>query len=274
MDQTRQDHRKRGDRSLATKPLRTVLVMYSNVDNSLLLKLDALRVLIHTNKYDIITLTEIKPKHGTLPDPESLQINGYTLYLGDLANPDSWGVCCYVNDKLSSEIILTPEQYNDSVWVRLMVDDQSTCLVGCVYCSVSPVIARLYSKLHETLWEMADLPGYKGKIIMGDFNLNDIVWNPEPSVPDGLDEIAPEWLFIDCLQDTYLHQHVTQPIRFREGQRSTCDDLILTTDEGDMSDISYSPGIGKSDYNRLQFYLYTNISTVYLTKLIIVKRGR
>ena len=82
--------------------------MYSNADNPLLSKLDELRVLIHTNKYDIITLTEIKHKHGTLPDPESIQINGYTLYLGDLANTNSRGVCCYVNDKLSSEIILTP----------------------------------------------------------------------------------------------------------------------------------------------------------------------
>ena len=140
--------------------------MHSNVDNSLLSKLDELRVLIHTNKYDIITLTEIKPKHGTLPDPESLQINGYTLYLGDLANTNSRGVCCYVNDKLSSEIILTPGQYKDYVWVRLMVDDQSTCLVGCVYRSGSPVIAcNLDSKLHETLQEMADHPGYKRKII-------------------------------------------------------------------------------------------------------------
>ena len=132
LDQTRQDHRKSGDRLITTKPLSTVLVMYSNVDNSLLSKLDELRVLTHTNKYDIITLTEIKPKHGTLPDPESLQINGYTLYLGDLANTNSRGVCCYVNDKLSSEIILTPEQYNDSVWVRVMVDDQSN--LSCWLC--------------------------------------------------------------------------------------------------------------------------------------------
>ena len=106
---------------------------------------------------------------------------------------------------------------------------------------------------------MADLPGYKRKISTGDFNLNRIVWNPEPSVPDGLDASALERLFIDCLQDTYLHQHVTQPTRFREGQRLTCNDLILTTDEGDISDITYSPGIGKSDHIRLQFYLYTNI---------------
>ena len=84
LDQTRQDHRKSGDRLIATKPLNTVLVMSSNVDDSLLSKLDGLRVLIHTNKYDIITLTEIKPKHGTLPDPESLHISGYTLYLRGL----------------------------------------------------------------------------------------------------------------------------------------------------------------------------------------------
>ena len=70
----------------------TVLVMYSNVDNSPLSKLDELRVLIHTNNYDIITLTEIESKHDTLPDPESIQINGYTLYLEDLANTNYRGV--------------------------------------------------------------------------------------------------------------------------------------------------------------------------------------
>ena len=223
-----------------------------------------LRVLTHTKKYDIITLTEIKPKHGTLPDLESLQINGYTLYLGDLANINYRGICCYVSDKLSSEITLIPEQYNDSVWVRLMVDDQSTCLVSCVYRSSSPVIARtLDSKLHETLREMADLPGYKRKIIMGDFNQNRIVWNSEPLVPDGLDARAAEILFIDCLQDPYLHQHVTQPSRFREGQRPTCDDLILTTDEGDISNTTF---LGKSDHISIQFYLYTNIKRHYATR--------
>ena len=101
LDQTRHDHRKSGDRLITTKPLSTFLVMYSTVYNYLLSKLVELRVLTHTNQYYIITLTYIKPKHGTLPDPESLQINGYTLYLGDLVNTNSRGVCCYVNDKLS-----------------------------------------------------------------------------------------------------------------------------------------------------------------------------
>ena len=36
--------------------------------------------------------------------------------------------------------------------------------------------------------------------------------------------------------------------RFRERQRSTCDDLILTTDEGDISVITYSPDISNSDH--------------------------
>ena len=44
------------------------------------------------------------------------------------------------------------------------------------------------------------------------------------------------------------------------------EDLILTTDEGDISGITYSPGIGKSDHLRLQFYLYTNIRRHYTTR--------
>ena len=46
----------------------------------------------------------------------------------------------------------------------------------------------------------------------------------------------------------------------------SCDDLILTTDEGDISDIRYSPGIGKSDHIRLHFDLYTNIRRHYATR--------
>ena len=102
LDQTRQDHQKSRDSLITTKPLSRVLVMYRDVDNSLLSKLDELRLLTQTNIYNIITLTEIKPKHGTPPDPELLQINGYILYIGDLANPTNWGVCCYVNDKLNN----------------------------------------------------------------------------------------------------------------------------------------------------------------------------
>ena len=81
-----------------------------------------------------------------------------------------------------------------------------------------------------------------------------------------LDANVPERLFIDCLQDTYFHQHVTQSNIFREGQRQTCDDLILTTGEGDISDITNSPGIGKSDHIRLQIYLYTNIRRHCVTR--------
>ena len=57
-------------------------------------------------------------------------------------------------------------------------------------------------------------------------------------IPGDLHARAPERLFIDCIQGTYLHQNVSQPTRFREGHQPTCDDLILTTDEGDICDIT------------------------------------
>ena len=42
--------------------------------------------------------------------------------------------------------------------------------------------------------------------------------------------------------------------------------VILTIDEGDISDITYSPGIEKSDHIMLQFYLYTDIRKHYATR--------
>ena len=82
-------------------------------------------------------------------------------------------------------------------------------LVLLVVYTVVAIARTLDSKLNETLREMADPPGYKRKIIMCDFNVNSIVWNPEPSVPDGLDESASERLFIYCLQDAYLVTKLT-----------------------------------------------------------------
>ena len=46
--------------------------------------MNELRIRTHLNKYDIITLNEIKPKNGTTPDIRNLQLTGYNLHTNDL----------------------------------------------------------------------------------------------------------------------------------------------------------------------------------------------
>ena len=62
----------------------------------------------------------------------------------------------------------------------------------------------------------------------------------------------------DCL----LFQHVTRPTRFREGEAPNVLDLLLTNEEGMLTELQYLPGLGKSDHVVLSFQLacYTSPS--------------
>ena len=73
--------------------------MYSNIDNSILSKIDELRCKAADEKPDIIALTEIKPKHGNVPDTNTMNIVGYTLYTSNLEERPTRGVYIYVNNQ-------------------------------------------------------------------------------------------------------------------------------------------------------------------------------
>ena len=110
---------------------------------------------------------------------------------------------------------------------------------------------------------VANLPGYNMKVIVGDFNLNKIQWSPDPVLPDPVSENSAEFKFIECMRDTYLHQHITEPTRYREGNRPTCDDLLYTTYENNLSNLMYEALLGKSDHTTIICTLYTKIKLIH-----------
>ena len=114
----------------------------------------------------------------------------------------------------------------------------------------------------------SELTGYHSKIISGDFNLNKISWDPDPTTPDNLAPDSPEVKFVDCIRDTFLHQHITEPTRYRLGNRPTLDDLIFSTEENDIEDITYNPSIGLSDHITLQCKLKTKLKTAATNRTI------
>ena len=122
--------------------------------------------------------------------------------------------------------------------------------------------------LHLMLRQSAELPDYHSKIIAGDFNLNKISWNPDPIIPDNINPDSPEVKFIDYIRDTFYHQHITEPTRFRSGQQPTLDDLIFSTEDNDIEDITYNPSIGLSDHITLQCKIKTKLKTTASNRVI------
>ena len=104
------------------------------------------------------------------------------------------------------------------------------------------------------------------KIIVGDFNLNKITWSPDPELPALISENSAEYKFVECIRDTFMHQHITEPTRYREGNRPTCDDLLFSSYENNVSDLKYEAPMGRSDHVTITCTVNTNLKSTAVPK--------
>ena len=86
-------------------------------------------------------------------------------------------------------------------------------------------------------------------VIAGDFNYKEIDWVNE-FAPPSKDHQA---VFIEALQDCYLYQHVTEPTRHRQNEVPNLLDLILSSEESMIRDLTYHPPLGESDHVCIRF---------------------
>ena len=238
--------------------------MYSNIDNSILSKIDELRTKVALEKPDVIALNEIKPKNGRIPDPTTLNIPGYTLHLSDLDEPHTRGACIYVNNSFKSCSVSVPgHNFKDTISAKVTGKNNLNLLIQCLYRSGSPETALQHDdEMFKLLKETSLIPNYTKKIIVGDFNLNKISWSPDPSnpiLPTHISDNSPEVKFLECIRDSFYTQHISEPTRYREGNKPTCDDLILSSCETDISEITYNGSIGKSDHITINCNINTNL---------------
>ena len=61
--------------------------------------------------------------------------------------------------------------------------------------------------------------------------------------------------FLDTIQGCYLHQHVFQPTKYREGDDPGILELILGNEEGMVYNLTHHSGLGNSDHTCLKFHL-------------------
>ena len=132
----------------------------------------------------VIPITETKPKNGELPPKESLEIEGFDLFMSKhYDDPDTRGVVVYVKSGLNASHLDIEEcSFKDSIWLKIPTSDQDL-LLGCIYRSGSPNKAiPLDDSLHKMIKHMTLHAGYKNILIVGDFNHPGITWNPDPVI--------------------------------------------------------------------------------------------
>ena len=154
------------------------------------------------------------------------------------------GVCVYVKEKYDvDQVQCSNEEYKDAIWISIKsAGTTNKILVGCIYRSGTKTTAiELDPKLHSAIKDFSTKQGYDMKFLVGDFNLNNITWDPTPNIPDNLHETSPEYQFIEYigtrLFSTSTIQHVTEPTRYRERQRPTLDDLLFSTGDSSIENL-------------------------------------
>ena len=184
----------------------------------------------------------------------------------NLGKSGAHGICVYVCDSIpTAQVSIVNPLATEHLWLQIKLRGADNLLIGCVYKSPSVDPHQSVDKLVQLLQEVHRVhPSHL--LICGDFNLPQIDWSASFCPAS---ESHYSHIFLAAVHDSLLFQHVTQITRYREGGIPSLLDLVLTNEEGMLSRLEYSPGLGKSDHVLLTFELpcYTTQSVNNLRRL-------
>ena len=158
------------------------------------------------------------------------------------------GIAVYINSELNATEVCFKTRSKENIWCNIKLKNNDTLLVGCIYRSPTNNNDNTI-QLMDLLQEVCDSkPNHL--ILTGDFNYKEIDWITWYT---NTHENHRASLFVEKIRDLFLYQHITEYTRYREGQKPSLLDLILTNEEGTINNIQYLPPLGKSDHISVVF---------------------
>ena len=223
------------------------LIYYTNIDCMSSAKHKELEQVVETHHPDIITVSEVEAKNVRNKIQESeIQLKGYTIFHNlDIA---SRGVCIYVKENLHPNESDIKPNFTESIWVEIKETATEKTVIGCIYRSPNSSEEN-NKKVNDFIKGLGTMKN-TNLILTGDYNYPQINWTDEGY---GRAEEKKAAEFLDSVMDAYLTQHITEPTRYRTGQKENVLDLIFTLHEDVVEDIKYLPPIGKSDHCSIIF---------------------
>ena len=165
-------------------------------------------------------------------------LKGYSCFSANLNK--GRGVLLYVKNSIPAVDVQQNRNFEESTWCKINLSGGDNIIIGCVYRSPNSTHENNLN-LFDTI---RDISGGNPShlLILGDFNINCIDWNNITSTEN---ETHTSTLFLECLRDSFLYQHVKEPTRYRSQNVPSILDLILTNEESMVSNLQYKPGLGK-----------------------------
>ena len=194
--------------------------------------------LIDSQRPHILALTEFGAAEST-PDGE-LGIEGYGLYRGNHSDGNGGlgrGTALYVANTLSHSAcpLLDDVGFDCSAWTIIKLGRNKSLLVGVVY--RSPKSTDENNQRLLAIMRMAATAGHTQLMLCGDYNLPLIDWHSW----QGLEaDKSFSSMFLYCVEELGLSQHVETSTRFRNSQ-SSCLDLVFTREEDMINSIKELP---------------------------------
>ena len=248
-----------GECERKTKTGGKFMVLYTNADQ-FLNKKDELLQLIAGNEPNIMIITEVIPKAQINPiEAPLLEIEGYDHYLNvEISNMNLGAsgirrVAIYIKEDLHDNEVTFDTDFMDHLWVEISLTDEKSLLCGCIYRSPTKEKAATVNSTNKVCDLLLKAVERRNTylLICGDFNYRKVDWENE-SLEERHGHLSS---FIATIKECFLHQHVTEPTRFRFGEELSLLDLVLSNEEGMVYNLAYHPGLGDSDHIILTFGL-------------------
>lgn len=218
---------------------------FANVD-TLSNKMAELDAYLSVEKPAILGLCEVYPKTSTDKSVfDRLCFRNYDLICPNTVGDR--GVLLLIRKDLKATRVETFDiiDYKEHVWCEVGLQGSDSLLIGMIYRSPSATLEN-NMKLIELINKSSDR-GYSHYVLMGDFNYKEINWlSQESNYPAN----SPGDVFYECVKDNFLHQHIQEPTRLRDGQNPSCLDLLFTNDELMVTQetLCIGPPLGSSDH--------------------------
>ena len=224
--------------------------MYTNADQ-FRNKTDEMQNRIGIYMPDVIAINEVKPKSRKFCcNPAEFDVDPNRLYDAwdnNLDNDIGRGQLLIIKKVLKSTQVYMDTKFDEGVFAEIPLQGQDRLLIALIYRSDSGG-KDMADKLNQLIQELAT-KGYSHLLVLGDFNYKYIDW------PSMSSTVPMEKKFLDCIQDTYLTQHIDEPTRWRGTDNPSLIDLVFTNEENMVNDIDYQAPLGKSDHAVICFNL-------------------
>lgn len=227
-----------------------ITVAYTNIQ-SLPAKLNSLHLYVQQHAPACILITE-SWLSDNIPD-SVIRIPGYGIYRSDRRGKRGGGACIYVRSSCFPGYKITHLDYVvhglESLWLQFVRGSFSFTLATVYRTSDSSRASD------EALIDLIEYLGvrHNNLVIAGDFNFSSINWQ-SLSTSDSTTSGAQ---FFNMVANSNLTQLIKEPTRFRQGQRPTLDDLLITNDDDLIAGIEMFPPIGCSDHVLFSFRIQT-----------------